>query len=259
MEYPLPGQTMEYPLPGHTMEYTLLGQNEDRSIEQHLEHELCELGIIPESFNDTPPLTSHKPPNIPILVADPHALAYDVQFLNARLVELPVHGIGLVSCLVSESGHIYEFIRTLRKCIYGKVKHAVRLSLYCPETTHGDQSGGRIYLRTTDEVAIKIMSKSIIERGECAENPMVELACQQYLASPGHPHVLSLVECLQDTSSIFAVMPFCAGGELFSCVETHGAFGEVQAREYFVQIVAGLSYLHLRHICHRDMSLEVRP
>jgi hypothetical protein len=73
----------------------------------------------------------------------------EVHFLNAELRRCPVEGVGVVLCLFSGAGFVYEFVRTLRKCIYGKVKHAVRLQL----TPHGT------FVRTNFEVAIKVMSK----------------------------------------------------------------------------------------------------
>ena len=106
-----------------------------------------------------------------------------VHFLHAEIRHCQVVGVGTLPCLFSESGNVYEFVRTLRKCIYGKVKHAVRL------IPAADGS----YSRTSDEVAIKVMSKAIIEQGQLQENPMIELASQQHLGTPGHPNVLTLV------------------------------------------------------------------
>lgn len=132
------------------------------------------------------------------------------------------------------------------------------------------------------------MLQAIIEEGNLQENPLVELAAQQYLSHPGHENVLTLVrcerlpfsccksfsdlyascssilcassqiqiECLHDSDFIYAVLPFCNGGELFSVVESGGAMDERECRHWFTQVLAGLSYLQSRYICHRDMSLE---
>lgn len=64
------------------------------------------------------------------------------------------------------------------------------------------------------------------------------------------------IECLHDADFIYAVLPFCNGGELFSVVESGGAMEEAECRHWFTQVLAGLSYLQSRYICHRDMSLE---
>ncbi|CAK4742938.1 unnamed protein product [Aphanomyces euteiches] len=168
----------------------------------------------------------------------------EVHFTNAELRNCHVMGVGVLPCLFSGSGHVYEFVRTLRKCIYGKVKHAVQLKLH--------PNGNGTFVRTNVEVAIKVMSKSIIQRGNLQENPLVELATQQYLSTPGHPNI----ECLHDPEFIYAILPFCRGGELFSLVETGGALDEDECRYWFNQVVRGLSYLQSRYVCHRDMSLE---
>lgn len=110
-------------------------------------------------------------------------LERNVQFLMAKVENVRVKGVGYVACLVSESGRVYELIRTLRNCIYGKVKHGVLLEV---------ENDG-VYVRTQLQVAMKIMSKEIIDRGELMENPMIELAAQQKLAVPGHPNVLTMV------------------------------------------------------------------
>jgi hypothetical protein len=72
----------------------------------------------------------------------------EVHFMSAELRRCEVEGVGVILCLFSGS-HVYEFVRTLRKCIYGKVKHAVRLQM-TPKGT---------LIRTNFEVAIKVMSK----------------------------------------------------------------------------------------------------
>ncbi|ETW00835.1 CAMK protein kinase [Aphanomyces invadans] len=172
----------------------------------------------------------------------------EVHFMNAELRHCHIMGVGVLPCLFSGSGHVYEFVRTLRKCIYGKVKHAVQLRVH--------PNGNGTFVRTNVEVAIKVMSKAIIEQGNLQENPLVELATQQYLSTPGHPHVLTLVECLHDPEFIYAVLPFCRGGELFSLVETGGAMDEDECRHWFGQVLRGVAYLQSRYICHRDMSLE---
>lgn len=64
------------------------------------------------------------------------------------------------------------------------------------------------------------------------------------------------IECLHDPDFIYAVLPFCNGGELFSVVESGGAMDERECRHWFTQVLAGLSFLQSRYICHRDMSLE---
>ncbi|GJP50094.1 hypothetical protein CLOM_g9235 [Closterium sp. NIES-68] len=51
-------------------------------------------------------------------------------------------------------------------------------------------------------------------------------------------------------------MEYAAGGELFERICNAGRFSEDEARFFFQQLVAGISYCHSMQICHRDLKLE---
>ena len=51
-------------------------------------------------------------------------------------------------------------------------------------------------------------------------------------------------------------MELCDGKELFDQVEAIGTISEEQARGWFVQLMAGVAYLHGIGIVHRDLKLE---
>lgn len=158
-----------------------------------------------------------------------------------------------VRCVVSsDSGLAYCFVRTLRDCIYGVVRHGV--------TLERDREGGAFYRYRRDrQVAIKCMSKRIIQqqRHRIREDPINELAALQLLAAPGHLHVQRLLECVEDADTIYSICPFYQGGELFSMIEDRGSgLPEDRARVLFGQILSGLEYMHAQRLCHRDMSLE---
>lgn len=42
------------------------------------------------------------------------------------------------------------------------------------------------------------------------EDPINEMATLQHLSQPGHANVVSLIECMQDSEHVYAVMPFIA-------------------------------------------------
>ena len=48
-----------------------------------------------------------------------------------------------------------------------------------------------------------------------------------------------LHECTFDDQHVYAVLPYCDGGELFSQVEERGALGEDVTRGLFRQIMTG--------------------
>mmetsp|Transcript_19890 Transcript_19890/g.24553 ORF Transcript_19890/g.24553 Transcript_19890/m.24553 type:complete len:415 (+) Transcript_19890:420-1664(+) len=117
---------------------------------------------------------------------------------------------------------------------------------------------------TNSHVAIKMMVWARIHRmrGRQLEDPVKEIACMQLLGSE-HPHVLRVMEVLQDDDFLYSVMPYCSGGDLFGLVVEYaedegreGGMSEPMARYWFRQILSGLHYLQSRGICHRDLSLE---
>lgn len=60
----------------------------------------------------------------------------------------------------------------------------------------------------------------------------------------------------QFRGKINIVMELVSGGDLFAMVNAQRGFAEDAARFYFRQLMLGLSALHARGICHRDLKLE---
>lgn len=153
--------------------------------------------------------------------------------------------------LISESGNAYEISRVIKEAIFGEVRIGVVLT---------SDIERRTFQRTTTLVAIKIYLRSRLSSyaSRVQENPMREIAAMQYLVSNGthHPNVVRLIECLQDDHRVYSILEYYDGGELFDVVDERGAFSELQARAQFKHVLDGITYLQLRGVCHRDMSLE---
>ncbi|EEC47258.1 predicted protein, partial [Phaeodactylum tricornutum CCAP 1055/1] len=71
-----------------------------------------------------------------------------------------------------------------------------------------------------------------------------------------HPNVLGCIEVLQDDDFLYCIMPYCAGGDLYGAVMKNFRPNEKQARTRFRELLAGLSHLQNKGVCHRDLSLE---
>ena len=117
---------------------------------------------------------------------------------------------------------------------------------------------------TTEElVAIKVVSWSKLQslRGRHLEDPVKELAALQ-LFGEYRPHVISLLDALQDEAHLFCVLPYMSGGDLstnlLDCmkVSSTGTIDESLARTWFRQILCGISILQKKGVCHRDLCLE---
>jgi serine/threonine protein kinase len=112
------------------------------------------------------------------------------------------------------------------------------------------------------KVAIKSFYKDLISRRisrdgkEIQENPMMELEIQQKISIPGHPNICKLLSCLETDESLFAVLPYLNGPDLYEAVKQRGHIPEKEATKIMLGIVNGIQYLHERNISHRDISLE---
>eukprot|EP00501_MAST-03F_sp_TOSAG23-6_P001918 GSMAST32.ASY1.ANO1.1998.1 assembled CDS len=160
-------------------------------------------------------------------------------------------------CLSSASGRIYWPYKTLKDCIYGKVKAAVEL------VQSPDEPG--VFNITKTYVAIKLIHKKGANIGlpistkmftSHAENPVTETAYQQYLSTPGYPYVAKVVEACENAEAMFVVIEYCNQGELFDVVQSRGHLDEKLCKRLFMQIVLGVHYIHSKGIVHRDLSLE---
>ena len=161
--------------------------------------------------------------------------------------------MGRARTLISSSNMAFEIVRSLSNSIYGEVMCGFMLTM-----------GDLHYKRTDMKVAIKKYDRSRLPGGSnyvrMHENPMQEISAMQYLQNPGHSNVVSYIESTQHDTHLFTVMEFVDRGELFSALksemELNRRFSENLVRIYFKQIVAGLSYIQSRDMCHRDLSLE---
>ncbi|XP_077972115.1 uncharacterized protein LOC120346998 isoform X2 [Styela clava] len=74
------------------------------------------------------------------------------------------------------------------------------------------------------------------------------------LAEDPHPNVVTLLDHFRAKDLLFLVQEY-AGTSLLRCIQEY-FFSEEMARNFFVQIVNGVKYLHGKGVAHRDLKLE---
>jgi len=105
-------------------------------------------------------------------------------------------------------------------------------------------------LKTGEEVAVKFVKKSLVEREETLANEI------DILGSIQHANVVGLRAIFDTEETLFIVMELMKGGELYEEIVRRKSFTEKDASHIMKQLISALAYLHERGIVHRDLKLE---
>ena len=105
---------------------------------------------------------------------------------------------------------------------------------------------------TSLEVAIKMIDKTQLDEKKLGKLYR-EVRIMKMLH---HPNIVKLYEVIETKSSVFLVMEYASGGELYDYLVVHGRLKEKEARVKFNQILGAVNYCHKKRVIHRDLKAE---
>jgi len=76
------------------------------------------------------------------------------------------------------------------------------------------------------------------------------------LKSLMHKNLIQIYSVIEDPSTIFLIMEFVNGGELFEYICLKQRLTELEACKFFQDMISGIEYLHKQGIVHRDLKPE---
>ncbi|KAI8620738.1 kinase-like domain-containing protein [Chytriomyces sp. MP71] len=102
------------------------------------------------------------------------------------------------------------------------------------------------------EVAVKVIDKTTLDEKKLGKLYR-EVRIMKFL---NHPHIVKLYEVIETKHTVFLVMEYASGGELYDYLVVHGKMKEKEARAKFRQILSAVSYCHKKRVIHRDLKAE---
>uniref|UniRef100_A0A3P8YIC7 MAP/microtubule affinity-regulating kinase 3 n=1 Tax=Esox lucius TaxID=8010 RepID=A0A3P8YIC7_ESOLU len=140
-----------------------------------------------------------------------------------------------VATTADEQPHIgnYRLLKTIGKGNFAKVKLAR-------------------HVLTGKEVAVKIIDKTQLNSSSL-QKLFREVRIMKLL---NHPNIVKLFEVIETEKTLYLIMEYASGGEVFDYLVAHGRMKEKEARAKFRQIVSAVQYCHQKCIVHRDLKAE---
>ncbi len=126
----------------------------------------------------------------------------------------------------------------------------------------GQGGFGRTYLAEDED---KLKERCVVKQlapnvsGTWALNKAVQLfqqEAQQLQALGGHPQIPALYAYFEESGYLYLVQQLIDGENLWKLLQKQGVWRESEIRQFLLDILPVLQFIHSRHIIHRDIKPE---
>jgi serine/threonine protein kinase len=119
------------------------------------------------------------------------------------------------------------------------------LDQYAIKKTLGAGSFAKVklcqHVKTGERLAVKVIEKVSVKSAKLRTSVKREIRLNKLIF---HPHIARVHEMLETESTIFIMMEYVEGGELFDYIIGKRHLQEKESRHFFRQIISAIDYLH---------------
>ena len=158
---------------------------------------------------------------------------------------------------------LWKVGRTLGKGFSGISRRIILRSIFDSVDYLGHVRIAR-HSKTGQYAAIKIISKSALA-SQISLNRLADEVEHNLLAVEreivvmkliDHPNIMRLYDVWETSTSLYLILEYVQGGELFDYLCAKGRRPTSEVLGYFQQIICAVDYCHRFNIAHRDLKLE---
>ena len=154
---------------------------------------------------------------------------------------------------VTEEAEYKKWIESVRKVIgYSDLNDLYEIKGVLGKGKFGLVKLG-IHKESGRQVAVKIINKKLVSEVN-VQQVKTEI---DILKIAKHPNIIQLYDVFENEDTIYIIMEYCAGGDLFSYIEKRGfRLPETRAAEIIHKLCTSVYFLHQYGIVHRDLKPE---
>lgn len=114
--------------------------------------------------------------------------------------------------------------------------------------------------KNNDSINNKVFALKILRKVDVIRLKQVEHVRNErnvLAAVAGHPFITTMIASFQDTDTLYMLLDYCPGGEVFSYLRRARRFNEPTSQFYAAEIVLILEFLHEKQgVAYRDLKPE---